>query len=266
MVASVAGGERREFEAVDVDEAAIGDAELGQHRQAQEAELHERRLDRDPEGPTGLDQRVELGGDLAGETIRHEPADRQPHLGEHLTVEHHDLPAADLPQAVDRGGHLGRAGRAAVSDRHAVVGVVGDGGCDGAALDAEAMIAELAADNLIAALGVGLELHPEKTRMIEFGRFAEDNRKRRGEGKPETFDFLGFTHICGKTWKGGWFTVKRRTVKKRLRDKLQEIRQELRKRWHERDADTGSWLRSVVQGYFNYHAVPGNFADRKSVV
>lgn len=106
----------------------------------------------------------------------------------------------------------------------------------------------------------GLELHPEKTRMIEFGRFAEDNRKRRGEGKPETFDFLGFTHICGKTWKGGWFTVKRRTVKKRLRDKLQEIRQELRKRWHERVADTGSWLRSVVQGYFNYHAVPGNFA------
>ena len=104
----------------------------------------------------------------------------------------------------------------------------------------------------------GLELHPEKTRLIEFGRFAEDNRKRRGEGKPETFDFLGFTHICGKTRKGGWFTVKRRTVKKRLRSKLQAVRQELRKRWHERIAETGEWLRSVVQGYFNYHAVPTN--------
>jgi len=106
----------------------------------------------------------------------------------------------------------------------------------------------------------GLELHPEKTRLIEFGRFAEDNRKRRGEGKPETFDFLGFTHICGKTRKGGWFTVKRRTIKKRLRSKLQAVRQELRKRRHERIAETGKWLRSVVQGYFNYHAVPGNFA------
>jgi group II intron reverse transcriptase/maturase len=106
----------------------------------------------------------------------------------------------------------------------------------------------------------GLELHPEKTRLIEFGRFAEDNRKRRGEGKPETFDFLGFTHICGKTRKGNWFTVRRQTVKKRLRSKLQAIRQQLRKRWHERMADTGEWLRSVVQGYFNYHAVPGNYA------
>ena len=106
----------------------------------------------------------------------------------------------------------------------------------------------------------GLELHSEKTRLIEFGRFAEDNRKRRGEGKPETFDFLGFTHICGKTRKGNWFTVRRQTVKKRLRSKLQAVRQELRKRWHERIAETGDWLRSVVQGYFNYHAVPGNFA------
>src|ERR1019366_4928583 len=94
----------------------------------------------------------------------------------------------------------------------------------------------------------------------EFGRFAEDNRKRRGEGKPETFDFLGFTHICGETRKGKWFTVRRQTIKKRLRSKLQAVRQELRKRWHERIAETGEWLRSVVQGYFNYHAVPGNFA------
>lgn len=105
----------------------------------------------------------------------------------------------------------------------------------------------------------GLELHPEKTRLIEFGRFAEDNRKRRGEGKPETFDFLGFTHICGKTRKGGWFKIRRQTIKKRLRSKLQAVRQELRRRWHERIAETGDWLRSVVQGYFNYHAVPGNF-------
>ena len=106
----------------------------------------------------------------------------------------------------------------------------------------------------------GLELHPEKTRLIEFGRFAKSNRQRRGEGKPETFDFLGFTHMCGETKAGNWFTVKRQTVKKRLRSKLQAVRQELRKRWHERIAETGAWLRSVVQGYFNYHAVPGNFA------
>jgi len=106
----------------------------------------------------------------------------------------------------------------------------------------------------------GLELHPEKTRLIEFGRFAEDNRKRRGEGKPETFDFLGFTHICGKTRKNHWFTVRRQTVKKRLRSKLQLVRQELRRRLHEPIAETGAWLKSVVQGYLNYHAVPGNFA------
>jgi hypothetical protein len=106
----------------------------------------------------------------------------------------------------------------------------------------------------------GLKLHPEKTRLIESGRFAEGSRARRGEGKPETFDFPGFTHICGKSRKGSWFVVKRRTVRKRLRRKLQQIRQELRRRWHERIAETGDWLRSVVQGYFNYHAVPGNFA------
>ena len=111
----------------------------------------------------------------------------------------------------------------------------------------------------------GLELHPEKTRMIEFGRFAEDNRKRRREGKPETFDFLGFTHICGKTRKGNWFTVRRQTIKKRLRGKLQEIRQELRKRLHESIAETGKWLRSVVQGCLTYHAVPGNFAALANV-
>ena len=103
----------------------------------------------------------------------------------------------------------------------------------------------------------GLELHPEKTRRIEFGRYAEPNRKQRGEGKPETFDFLGFTHISGKNRKG-YFTVKRRTIRKRLRAKLQEIQQQLQRRRHDPVAQTGEWLRSVVQGYFNYHAVPGN--------
>jgi retron-type reverse transcriptase len=103
----------------------------------------------------------------------------------------------------------------------------------------------------------GLELHPEKTRRIEFGRYAELNRKGRGEGKPETFDFLGFTHLSGKN-RNGHFTVKRQTIRKRLRAKLQEIKQQLRRRRHDPVAQTGEWLRSVVQGYFNYHAVPGN--------
>ena len=103
----------------------------------------------------------------------------------------------------------------------------------------------------------GLELHPGKTRRSEFGRYAEANRKSRGEGKPETFDFLGFTHISGKN-RRGYFTVKRRTIRKRLRAKLQEIKQQLQRRRHDPVAQTGEWLRSVVQGYFNYHAVPGN--------
>ena len=105
----------------------------------------------------------------------------------------------------------------------------------------------------------GLELHSEKTRLIEFGRYAEEKRERRGEGKPETFDFLGFTHSCGKARKGNWFTIRRHTVKKRLRSKLQAVKQELGKRWHKRVVENGKWLRSVVQGYFNYYAVPGNF-------
>jgi len=104
----------------------------------------------------------------------------------------------------------------------------------------------------------GLELHAEKTRLIEFGRFAASNRKQRGEGKPETFDFLGFTHICGRNRKTGYFEVRRSTVGKRLAKKLREIKQQLRRRMHQAPAQTGKWLRSVVQGYFNYHAVPGN--------
>ena len=104
----------------------------------------------------------------------------------------------------------------------------------------------------------GLELHPDKTRLIEFGRFAEENRKRRGEGKPETFDFLGFTHFCGRTRKRGCFTVARKTVGKKMRAKLREVKQQLRIRMHAPVAETGKWLQSVVRGYFNYHAIPGN--------
>jgi group II intron reverse transcriptase/maturase len=102
-----------------------------------------------------------------------------------------------------------------------------------------------------------LELHPEKTRRIEFGRYAEQNRKRRGEGKPETFDFLGFTHISGKNGNGS-YAVRRMTIRKRMRKKLQEIKQQLKMRMHDPVPQTGAWLRSVVQGYFNYYAVPGN--------
>ena len=107
----------------------------------------------------------------------------------------------------------------------------------------------------------GLELHPDKTRLIEFGRFATANRKERGEGKPETFDFLGFTHICGQTWKTGKFLVLRKTIHKRLSAKLRALKEELLRRRHLSVAELGKWLRSVVQGYFNYHAVPGNLAS-----
>jgi hypothetical protein len=103
----------------------------------------------------------------------------------------------------------------------------------------------------------GLELHPDKTRRIEFGRFAQQNRRRRGKGKPETFEFLGFTHICAKN-RNGNYAIKRHTIGKRLRAKLAEIKLQLHQRMHEPVANTGRWLRSVVQGYFNYYAVPGN--------
>jgi RNA-directed DNA polymerase len=97
----------------------------------------------------------------------------------------------------------------------------------------------------------GLELHPEKTRLIEFGRYAESNRRKRGKGKPETFDFLGFTHTCGTAKKTGNFWVKRYTTGKRQRAKPQQIKQQLRDRMHEPVAQTGEWLRSVVQGYLS---------------
>ena len=104
----------------------------------------------------------------------------------------------------------------------------------------------------------GLELHPEKTRLIEFGRYATQRRAQRGEGKPETFNFLGFTHICGTSHKTGYFTVQRKTIGKRMAAKLQDIHAKLRQRMHENIRGTLEWLQSVVRGYFRYHAVPGN--------
>jgi RNA-directed DNA polymerase len=104
----------------------------------------------------------------------------------------------------------------------------------------------------------GLELHPEKTRLIEFGRYATERREKRGEGKPETFHFLGFTHICGTSHKTGYFTVQRKTIGKRMAAKLKDIKAKLRQRMHETIRGTLEWLQSVVRGYFRYHAVPGN--------
>src|ERR1700716_269577 len=102
-----------------------------------------------------------------------------------------------------------------------------------------------------------LSLHPEKTRLIEFGRFAAENRKRRGLGKPETFTFLGFTFICSKTRRGK-FQIKRKSRRDRMQAKLQAIKQELRRSMHQPIPQQGRWLQQVVTGYFNYHAVPTN--------
>jgi group II intron reverse transcriptase/maturase len=110
----------------------------------------------------------------------------------------------------------------------------------------------------------GLELHPHKTRLIEFGRYAAERRERRGEGKPETFNFLGFTHICGKSRTTGYFTVQRKTIGKRMAAKLKDIRQKLRRMLQDSSGDTVGWLQSVVRGYFQYHAVPGNEARLKA--
>jgi RNA-directed DNA polymerase len=102
-----------------------------------------------------------------------------------------------------------------------------------------------------------LSLHPEKTRLIEFGRFAAERRQRRGLGKPETFNFLGFTFICGKT-RAGKFQIQRKTRTDRMRAKLKMVQEEMRRRMHQPIALQGKWLRYVVNGYFNYHAVPTN--------
>ena len=103
----------------------------------------------------------------------------------------------------------------------------------------------------------GLELHPDKTRLIEFGRFAESNRRGRGGGKPETFDLLGFTHSCAKT-RAGKFTVLRQTMRKRLRTKLSEVKAELRRRMHDPVPEQGAYLHSVVKGHCQYYGVPLN--------
>jgi group II intron reverse transcriptase/maturase len=102
-----------------------------------------------------------------------------------------------------------------------------------------------------------LELHAEKTRVIEFGRYAAERRERRGDGKPATFNFLGFTHVCDQTRKG-WFTVLRRTMTRRMRAKLKALKEELRRRWHEPVEHVGGWLASVLQGHFRYFGVPRN--------
>jgi group II intron reverse transcriptase/maturase len=104
----------------------------------------------------------------------------------------------------------------------------------------------------------GLELHPDKTRLLEFGPYAAEHRKRRGEGKPDTFEFLGFTHICGKKRSNGMFTVLRQTIRKRLQAKLSEVKAELKRRLHDPVPEVGKWLRSVVEGHNRYYGVPMN--------
>src|SRR5580704_11415171 len=104
----------------------------------------------------------------------------------------------------------------------------------------------------------GLELYPEKTRLIESGRFAGQDREKRGEGKPDTFTFLGFTHYCGKRRSNGSFIVWRKTAKKRMVAKLHAIKAELIRQKHEPTALVGKWLRQVTLGYYQYHAIPGN--------
>jgi hypothetical protein len=102
-----------------------------------------------------------------------------------------------------------------------------------------------------------LELHDNKTRLIEFGRFAARDRKRRGAGKPESFNFLGFTHICGQS-QNGKFMVLRHTMRERLRSKLKKVKCELRRLLHAPIPLVGRWLRSVLRGYYNYYGVPTN--------
>src|SRR5262249_34545149 len=106
-------------------------------------------------------------------------------------------------------------------------------------------------------LTFGLVLHPDKTRLLEFGRFAAANRQQRGQGKPEAFDFLGFTHLCGLTFRTRKFHVRRLSATKRLRATLQAVKQTLLRQRHRPIPEQGAWLRTVLQGWLNYHAVPG---------
>src|SRR6266498_1339159 len=103
----------------------------------------------------------------------------------------------------------------------------------------------------------GLELHPQKTRIIEFGRFAERNRKAQGLGKPETFAFLGFTHICGTSRSGGYLIL-RHTIRQRLREKLRQVKETIGRLMHRPVAEQGLYLKQVMNGFFNYFAVPTN--------
>jgi len=105
----------------------------------------------------------------------------------------------------------------------------------------------------------GLKLHPEKTRLIEFGRGSAAQREREGRGKCETFDFLGFTHICGKTRRSKRFALQRITIAKRMRRTLAAIKQQLIRRRHAPVGETGRWLASVIRGWQGYYAVPDNF-------
>lgn len=109
----------------------------------------------------------------------------------------------------------------------------------------------------------GLRLHPDKTRLIEFGRFAASNRNDRGEGKPEPFDFLGFTHTCGQT-RNGKFKIRRVTIAKRMTRKLAEIKEELRKRMHDPVNKTGAWLKAVMAGATRYFGIPGNMKSLRA--
>ena len=116
----------------------------------------------------------------------------------------------------------------------------------------------------LAALGerlakFGLELHSEKTRLIEFGRYAEERRAKRGDGPPETFDFLGFTHISGKTRRGD-FTIHRKTSRRKFQAKLAELKKQISRRRHDDLARVGEWLQSVFRGWCRHYAVPGNSA------
>ena len=115
-----------------------------------------------------------------------------------------------------------------------------------------------------------LELNAEKTRLIEFGRYAARNCKARGLGKPETFRFLGFTHVCGKTRKSGRFKLRRITDSKRVRTKLHVLKDEMRRRMHLPIPEQGRWLASVLRGHYNYYAVPDNIealsAFRKGII
>ena len=111
-----------------------------------------------------------------------------------------------------------------------------------------------------------LALHPDKTRLLEFGRYAQERRAKAGKGKPETFDFLGFTHYCSRAWKNGWFKVERKTIAKRMRVQLQTIKTELRRRLHRPINETGQWINQALRGHMAYYAVPGNGSSIASFV